>query len=209
MSAVPTVPVATYDDVLAAPEGITAELIDGELFLFPRPRMWHARVETKLSGRIEGLFDHDGSDGGPGGWWILMEPEIHLVEHERIVSPDLAGWRRERLPEFPDVAYCTLMPDWVCEILSPGTARHDRLRKLPLYAEHGVAYAWLVDVDERAIEVFENRDGLWVLLRTVDLEKKFRAEPFQAAEIDSRRWWPKKVEPAKKPKPRRKKAGTR
>ena len=121
---------ATYEDVLNAPENKVAEILDGELFLSPRPAPRHAAAASSLGGRVGGPFD--GGIGGPGGWWILDEPELHFGEH--VLVPDLAGWRRERMPAIPDVAFFTLAPDWVCEVLSPSTARIDRGEKLPIYA---------------------------------------------------------------------------
>ncbi len=132
---------ATYEDVLNAPENKVAEILDGELFLSPRPAPRHAVAAVGCSGALGRPFD-DGV-GGPGGWWILDEPELHFGE--QVVVPDLAGWRRERLPAMPDEAFFSLAPDWVCEVLSPSTERIDRGRKLRIYAEAGVAHAWLVN----------------------------------------------------------------
>jgi Uma2 family endonuclease len=140
---------ATYQDVLDAPENKVAEILDGELFLSPRPAPRHAVASSRLGFLIGGPFDQTG--GGPGGWWILDEPELHLGEH--VVVPDLAGWRRERMPAIPEEAFFSLAPDWVCEVLSPSTARIDRGRKLRIYAAAGVAHAWFVNPLERTLEV--------------------------------------------------------
>ncbi|MYK89894.1 MAG: Uma2 family endonuclease, partial [Acidobacteria bacterium] len=123
-------PRATYQDVLDAPPHRVAEIVDGVLHTNPRPAMPHARASSSLGVKIGGPFDHDA--GGPGGWWIIDEPELHLGED--ILVPDLAGWRRERMPVYPDAAYCTLAPDWVCEILSPSTRKLDLHGKRPVYA---------------------------------------------------------------------------
>lgn len=135
---------ASYDDILALPEHVTGEIIDGELHTQPRPTSRHARVELGIGRALFGSFDL--GDGGPGGWVILSEPELHLGPH--VLVPDLAGWRRERLPLIPD-GPIEVASDWVCEILSPGTARKDRARKLPLYGRLGVAHAWLVWIRRR------------------------------------------------------------
>ena len=132
---------ATYDDVLNAPEHKVAEILDGELFLSPRPAPRHAVASSALGMAIGGV--RSTGTGGPGGWWILDEPELHFGDD--VVVPDLAGWRRERMPAIPDAAFFTLAPDWVCEVLSPSTERIDRGRKLRIYAEAGVAHAWLVN----------------------------------------------------------------
>ena len=126
---------ATYQDIIDLPENLVGEIIDGELYVQPRPAPRHARPSSLLGGKLTGPFDE--GTGGPGGWWILDEPELHLDRH--IEVPDLAGWRRERMPKLPDTAWFELVPDWVCEVPSPGTARKDRAKKMPLYAAQGVS----------------------------------------------------------------------
>ena len=115
---------------------------------------------------------------GPGGWWILDEPELHLGAD--VLVPDLAGWKRERMPRLPDAAWFELAPDWVCEILSPSTAKLDRAEKLPLYARNGAAHCWLVDPDLKTLEVFENRDGKWLLLTVLENDASVSQPPFDA-----------------------------
>ena len=135
---------ATYQDVLDAPAHRVAEIIDGTLHTHPRPAMPHARASSSLGVKIGGPFDYDA--GGPGGWWIIDEPELHLGEE--IVVPDLAGWRRERMPEYPDTAYVTFAPDWVCEVLSASTRKVDLHEKRPIYArEPFLAPPELIEVD--------------------------------------------------------------
>ena len=175
---------ATYEDVLNAPENKVAEILDGELFLSPRPASPHAVAAIRL-GRILGPFDDD--PGGPGGWWILDEPELHFGEH--VIVPDLAGWRRERMPAIPDVAFFTLAPDWVCEVLSPSTERIDRGRKLRIYAEAGVAHAWFVKPSDRTLEVLRLREGAWTIV-VLPETPVVRAAPFEAVELELRRLWP-------------------
>lgn len=182
MSAVPRL--ASYDDIVTLPEHVTGEIIDGELHTQPRPTSRHARVETGLGRELSGPFDV--GRGGPGGWVILSEPELHLGPH--VLVPDLAGWRRERLPLIPD-GPIEVVPDWVCEILSPGTARKDRARKLPLYGRLGVTHAWLVDPAAKTIEVLRYADGHWLLLETFGEDDSMRAEPFDAVAIELAPLW--------------------
>ena len=127
---------ASYQDVLEAPPHKVAEIIAGTLYMSPRPASKHARASSGLGARIGMPYDY--GDQGPGGWWIIDEPELHLGKD--ILVPDLAGWRRERMPDYPDVAYFTLAPDWVCEVLSPSTRALDKGRKRDIYAREGVAY---------------------------------------------------------------------
>ena len=121
---------ATYQDVLDAPPHRVAEIVDGTLHTHSRPAMPHARASSMLGIELGGPFDR--GRGGPGGWWIVFEPELHLGED--ILVPDVAGWRRERMPEYPATAYATLAPDWVCEVLSASMRRLDLQGKRPVYA---------------------------------------------------------------------------
>ena len=176
---------ATYEDVLSAPENKVAEILDGELFLSPRPAPRHAVAHSRLLGALGGPFDH--GVGGPGGWWILTEPELHFGE--QVLVPDLAGWRRERLPVMPDDPFFSLAPDWVCEVLSPSTERIDRVRKLRIYAAAGVPHAWLVNPIARTLEVLRLRDGSWTLVAVCGDTDVVRAEPFEAIELELGRLW--------------------
>ena len=177
--------VATYDDVLAAPSHMVAEIVDGELILSPRPASRHGAAASTLSEELGPPFKR--GRGGPGGWIIIYEPEIHLSSN--VLVPDLAGWRRERMPLLPDAPFLTLAPDWICEVLSPGSARFDRKRKMPLYSQEGVRNAWLVDPVERTLEVYRLADRHWSLLATYSDDERVRAEPFDAIELDLALLW--------------------
>ncbi|MCX5740913.1 MAG: Uma2 family endonuclease, partial [Proteobacteria bacterium] len=150
-----------YEDLLATPEHLVAEIIDGDLRVSPRPGGPHT-VATSTLGMMIGMPFDLGGGGGPGGWTILDEPELHLGSN--ILVPDLAGWRTERMAAVGNVAHFTLPPDWVCEMLSRSTAVNDRLEKLPIYAAAGVQFAWLVDALARTIEVMRLHEGHWLLL---------------------------------------------
>ena len=178
---------ATYDDLLKVPDILVAEILDGELFTFPRPATPHARASSVLRGMLDPFDQRVGGPGGLGGWWILFEPELHLGAD--ILVPDLAGWRRERMPVLPNVAYFELAPDWVCEVVSPSTARVDRVRKVPIYAREGVSHLWLVDPLQQTLEVFHLERQHWVLVSTHGGAETVRAEPFAALELDMSRWW--------------------
>jgi Uma2 family endonuclease len=171
---------ATYQDVLDAPRNVVAELLHGVLHTSPRPGSPHAAAATALGEELGPPFKR--GRNGPGGWILLDEPEVHFGEH--VLVPDLAGWRRERMPKIPDAAYFTLRPDWVCEVLSRSTARVDRSEKLPIYAEHQVAHAWLVDPILRILDVLRLEQGRWSIVGTYKDDAKVRAEPFDAIELD-------------------------
>jgi Uma2 family endonuclease len=169
---------ATYDDLVQVPDVMIAEIVDGELHASPRPAPRHAVAGSAVGALIWGPYHH--GRGGPGGWWILYEPELHLGDD--VLVPDWAGWRRSRMPGVPDTAYFPLAPDWVCEILSPSTASLDRAKKLACYAREHVAHAWLIDPLARTLEVLRLDAGRWTILATHSGADVVRAEPF--AEID-------------------------
>ncbi len=176
---------ATYGDVLSAPPHFVAELIHGSLSLLPRPAFLHARAASTLGEELGPPFNR--GKGGPGGWIILDEPELHLGTH--VLVPDLAGWRRERMPLVPDTGFTELAPDWSCEVLSPSTARLDRADKMPIYAEHGVAHLWLVDPAVRTLEYFALDGRTYRLLKTYSDEEHVRAEPFAAFTLELGLLW--------------------
>jgi Uma2 family endonuclease len=189
----------TYDDILALPDHVVGEIVDGELIVSPRPAAPHARASTVLGGDIGPPFDR--GRGGPGGWWIVDEPELHL--EEQILVPDLAGWRRERMPSFPTTAFFTLSPDWICEVLAPSSARLERIKKLSAYLEQGVRWAWLVDPLARTLEVFESLGNRWTLAAAFEGDAVVRAIPFDAIaiEIEIGGWWVPGEETAGQPAP--------
>lgn len=127
--------------------------------------------------------------GGPGGWWILFEPEIHLGDAEAVVVPDIAGWRLERMPTIGDEPWFSIVPDWVCEVISPSTAHFDRVVKMPRYASAGVGYLWFVDPIQRVLEVYQLSGGSWIVRGVYGGEQPVRAEPFAAVELDLPAMW--------------------
>jgi Uma2 family endonuclease len=183
---------ATYEDLLKVPDILIAEILDGELITSPRPASPHARA-TSAVGQDLSPFDRNvGRPGGPGGWWILDEPELHLGAD--ILVPDLAGWRRERMPVMTNVPYFELAPDWVCEVVSPSTGRVDRMRKMPIYVREQVSHIWLVDPLQQTLEIYRLEGRHWVLMVTHGGAETVRAEPFEAIEIDISRWWLEQTE---------------
>ncbi len=177
---------ATYADLLSAPEHMVAELIEGELYLQPRPAKPHAAAATALAEELGPPFKR--GRGGPGGWILLIEPELHLGPN--VLVPDLAGWRRERLPVLTnDEPYFTLAPDWVCEVLSASTAVKDRVKKLPIYAQHGVKHTWLVEPVQRTLDVLRLQGKHWVIVAVHSGGAPVRAEPFDAIELDLSILW--------------------
>ena len=180
MSIATVIPAATYADLEALPANLVGQILYGVLHAHPRPSPRHLRASSELGFELIGPFGR--GRGGPGGWIILDEAELHLgIEPERhVIVPDLAGWRLERMPELPDEAHFKLPPDWVCEILSPSTARIDRTDKLAIYAEFGVGHAWYVDPAAKTLEVLALNNGRWTILSTHKDNDPISAPPFEA-----------------------------
>jgi Uma2 family endonuclease len=176
---------ATYADLCEVPENFVAEILEGELYAFPRPASPHGRAASRLGVKLGGPFE-DG-ENGPGGWWFIDEPELHFGAD--VVVPDVAGWRRERMPTVPSVAYFTLAPDWLCEVLSPSTKAIDRGKKLPIYAREGVGHVWLVDPLLQTLEVLRLESQRWSMVATHEADAQVRAEPFDAIELALRALW--------------------
>jgi Uma2 family endonuclease len=186
-------PRATYADLKALPSNRVAELIGGVLHVMPRPALRHARAATRLGAKLDGPFDLDG--GGPGGWLLLDEPELHFPDPTEpgaidALVPDLAGWKRERMPVLPDAAYLTLAPDWICEVLSTSTSEVDRDAKMPVYAREGVGHAWLLDPIAKTLEVYTLGAGrVWGAPVRFGGAEVVHAEPFDAIGLDLSVLW--------------------
>ncbi|QRK06600.1 Uma2 family endonuclease [Archangium violaceum] len=182
---------ATYEDLEALPVGWVGEILSDELVASPRPAMPHARVVWALGALLGPAFDL-GQSGIRGGWWLLHEPELHLGRD--IVVPDLAGWRRERVPvpSFMNEPFSTVAPDWACEVLSPSTEDVDRKRKLPLYHREGVIHVWLIDPSTRTLEVYRRQERDWLRVASHRGDGEVLAEPFDALPLKlGSLWWPR------------------
>jgi Uma2 family endonuclease len=184
---------ATYEDLLKLPEDVRAEILAGAVVTALAPLPKHSKAQGALRRFLGGPFDDDDGHGGPGGWWIFVEVDIALGSHD-IVRPDLAGWRRTRSSNPGEQRPIEVVPDWVCEVLSPSTAARDKVQKRSLYAQHGVRYHWVVDVDARMVEAFELERGRWVLLGTYSEEQRAAIAPFEAVELEiARLFLPKTI----------------
>jgi Uma2 family endonuclease len=174
---------ATYEDLLAVPDRVRAEVLSGAVVTAPAPLPRHSHVQGSTRRFIGGPFQDDDGRGGPGGWWIFVEVDIALGRHD-IVRPDLSGWRRERLPRPGSVRPIEVVPDWICEILSPATATRDRVQKRNLYARAGVPHYWLIDPEARVLEALALRDGAWLEAGVYDDASTARDPPFEAIELE-------------------------
>ncbi len=182
---------ATYEDIEALPVGWVGEILGDELVASPRPAMPHARVGLALSGLLAMAFDLGQQEPG-SGWWLLYEPELHLGRD--VLVPDLAGWRRDRMPvpPFTEAPFSTVAPDWVCEILSPSTVHVDRERKLPLYHREGVSHVWFIEPLARTLEIRRRQERDWLLVASYSGDGDVRAEPFDSVPLRlGSLWWPR------------------
>jgi len=176
---------AAYEDLLKVPEHLVAEILAGELVAQPRPSGAHAFANSGLGADLVGPFQR--GRGGPGGWFIIDEPEVHLAGD--VLVPDIAGWRRSRLPEYPDGPFIELAPDWVLETLSPSTAGRDRTVKLEIYRRERVPHLWYLDPHARSLEVLRLDGETYRIAATFHGAAKVRAEPFHAIELDLTNLW--------------------
>jgi len=173
---------ATWDDLLATlDDGRTYEIIAGLMEALPRPRPGHGNAQALLSGEIVRPFQR--GRGGPGGWWIIIEPDVELTTND-IIVPDLAGWKRDKVPEFPHDRPIRFVPDWICEVLSPTNQKRDRVVKANLYLTCGVMYYWILDVQERTLEAYSAKEGSWVRLGAWTDGDTSRIPPFDAIELE-------------------------
>ena len=177
-------PRATYQDVLDAPQHVVAEIIEGKLYTHRRPANPHTFAGSRLGATLMQPFDFG---DGPGSWLIVNEPELHLGDD--IVVPDIAGWRRVRMPVYPPGAYITLAPDWVCEVLSPSTRKLDLGQKKNIYAREGVAYHWFVDPDERSLEALVLRGRKWVQIDKLYDDASVSLPPFEEFSFNLGNLW--------------------
>jgi len=187
--AAPQQKLATYQDIIDLPAHVVGEIVNGELVVSPRPAPAHAGASS-VAGMDVGNAYHrkPGDPAGPGGWWIYDEPELHLGRH--VLVPDLAGWRRERMPTRPTTAWFELAPDWVCEVVSPKSAGHDRIAKARIYLQEGIEWFWLVDPTNQYVEVLHNAGEHWIVRGTWSGDDAAaHIPPFDAVPIDLARWW--------------------
>ncbi len=175
---------ATIADLADVPPTMIGQILEGELWVHPRPNLAHAQASSALGADLQTRF---GRGNPPGGWWILDEPELHL--RKDVLVPDLAGWKKDRLPELPKAAAMELAPDWVLEVLSPSTASIDRIVKSRLYAREKVQWLWFLDPDAKTLEVMRLEGNRWLQLGAWTSGELVRAEPFEAVEFDTREWF--------------------
>ncbi len=166
-----------YEELIDLPESLTGEILNGQLYAHPRPSGKHILVASNIGAELHGPYQR--GRGGPGGWWILVEPEVHFVPDQEVAVPDVAGWQKLRMPDIPEGHKFTVTPDWICEVLSPSTESIDREIKMPLYANYGVRFLWLVHPTKKRLEAFSLVDGEWVSLGAFGSGDRVSVKPFE------------------------------
>ena len=182
---------ASYDDILSAKSDVVAEIVDGQLTTMPRPSPRHSRAQSVLGVELGGPFDK--GSGGPGGWIFLDEPELWLCTEAgpkgNYLVPDLAAWKKERFVHDESKNGIEVPPDWVCEILSPATIRHDRIIKMPKYAHFEIPFVWLIDPIAKTLEVFVLEEGKWIIHGGYSDADTIQAPPFDSHEFSLKALW--------------------
>jgi hypothetical protein len=177
---------ATYADIEALPPNMVGEILFGSLVTHPRPARRHTSASSSMGAIITPPFQF--GSGGPGGWIIIDEPELHLGPH--VVVPDLAGWRAERLIGNGDGAYFEEVPDWICEVLSPSTEKYDRSDKQRIYATYGVGHVWHINPITRLLEVYQRQDKAWLQTHVFKDQDQVSAPPFESLSFNLGLLWP-------------------
>lgn len=172
---------ATFADLAALPDEVRAEIIHGAISEKAAPSAEHADSQAALAGFLRPRF-HRGS-GSPSGWWILTEIDVEYGAHE-LFRHDIAGWRRERVPQRPTGRPLRERPDWVAEILSPSNERRDLVDKFRVLQGAGVPYYWVLHPIEKVLVVHRLESPGYVVALTAGAGETVRAEPF--AEVDLR-----------------------
>jgi Uma2 family endonuclease len=180
--------IVSYQDILDLPENMVGEILGGELVVSPRPSGPNTLAASSLGFEIGGPY-HVGGNRGPGGWWILDEPELEFERDRNHVVPDLAGWRRERMPLIPKDHIFRTIPDWACEVVSESSRVRDRITKFNLYAEYGLGFYWLVDPIAQTLEAFKLIDKRWVSVGAYSGLETVHVPPFDAIGLDLGLLW--------------------
>lgn len=178
---------ALYEQLEALPEGLTGEILNSQIYTQPQPTGLHVFAASELGYELIGPFER--GRGGPGGWWIIDEPELHIIRNTEVLVPDLTGWRRTRLPQIPKDQRFTVAPDWVCEILSPSTESKDRKVKMPIYAQFGVPHAWLIDPIAHTLEAYALDGDRWREIGRLAGSGRVSLPPFEAVAISLEDLW--------------------
>jgi Uma2 family endonuclease len=180
----PATRLATFADLEALGDDARVEVIAGNIVEKAHPSAEHADAQLALGAFLRQRFNHRGDGGGPGpgGWWILAEVDVEMETHE-VYRPDLAGWRRDRLPERPRGRPVRTRPDWVCEVLSPSNRRNDLVTKMRVLHRCGVPHYWIVDPEEEVLTVHRWQEGGYLVALTATRGETVRAEPFDAVDL--------------------------
>jgi Uma2 family endonuclease len=159
-----------------------AEVVGGAIVQKAGPSFEHGDAQGAVVATLRGPFFGKGGSARPGGWWFGTEVEIELEAHE-VYLPDVAGWRRDRVPERPSGGPVRTRPDWVCEVLSASTAERDLTRKFQVYFRAGVPHYWVLDPERRTLTVYRWQPNGYLVALQAAADERVRPEPFDAIEV--------------------------
>jgi len=174
---------ATLEDYTATGEGVPALLLDGDLWLLDPPTPAHQQAAAEIGAQLRPAARRVDALG-----WVIL-PEINLRLGPHMFGPDLAGWRRSRMPQRPDSSHIEVVPDWVCEILSPSTSRFDKGRKREIYATAGVETLWFVDPRNHSVDILTLTGAEYRVTTYAEQNEKVALPPFIDIELDLSLFW--------------------
>jgi Uma2 family endonuclease len=185
MSSAPIRKPATLDELAyLRDQGHAVELIGGDIIYKAMPAPAHGSAQVKAGSLLDGFNRRGGGPRGPGGWWLMTEVEVLYPKTREVCRHDLLGFRRDRHAERPNEMPVKVRPDWVCEILSPSTARIDVGPKQRLLHAHDVPHYWIIDPEHQTLSVMRRAEGGYLRVLDAGVGDVVHAEPFDAIELD-------------------------
>lgn len=181
----PAVRRATLEELAVLRDcGEAVELVDGELVHKAMPKPEHGAAQVTLGALLFPFMRKTGGPRGPGGWWIMSEVELLYPQKGEAYRHDLVGFRRDRFPERPTGLPVRERADWVCEILSPSTARYDVVEKQRTLHAHGVPHYWLLNPEHETLTVLRHGPDAYINVLNAGIGDVVHAEPFDAIALD-------------------------
>jgi Uma2 family endonuclease len=190
---------ATLADLREVWDLKSVELIAGEIVEKASPGFFHGNTQGAVFSILWTRFGGGGDGGEKATWWFASEVDVRFDAHD-VFRPDVAGWRRDRVPEPPAERPVRVRPDWVCEVLSTSDKRRDQVLKLRVYHRHAVPHYWLLDPEEKTLTVYRWQADGYVNALTAAAGERVRAEPFDALEFPLGALFGEETPPKRRPR---------